>query len=647
MKQTKKISHKKPIRKRTFRKQTRNVHKKSRNKSYKKIKGGDAGAQLRMECGYGKGNVVTVAKLLQDNTGIWGSSEIINAKNNYGSTPLHLACENGHIGVTKLLLEKGADVNASNNYGSTPLHLACESKTLYREKIVDFLISKNADINASDKNGNTPLHLACIEGYLIEVIALTKAGADVNAKGRYGNTPLHVLCKSNYKSELIKIIKTLVDENNANVNLVDDYGNTPLHIACGEEKKRIIVNLLIMAGANVNAEGADGNTPLHIACEKCNNSSIEQLVNAKGVDVNVKNTDGQTPLYIACGKCKIVVVEFLIEKGADLNACVLYEEGNMGVFRREFTYKIVHFLANDVNSKDMNLIDTRGMMPLHIACNSLEDETSETIIKLIEKGADVTSKIVKGNRAKTPMEKLNEMGKGNGKALDETPLSIVCKKGDTVLLKLIINTKEKVDSNSIDPKIINLENEYQTFNKTNQQISVKKMTPLHYAARYGTLEQVKFLIEKGADVKAEDSNSWTPLQHACGRSRDYRENVEVTQTLIEKMEKAERNRVLKNNYCHRTKMNLSSSFKKKPDSQISSSYSEKAASFGRNIRRMVNYINENDVDREIRLIDNEKWVMGTPERERERERERDIRRLNDEERSKYLTDKTIHSNTFF
>jgi ankyrin repeat protein len=36
-----------------------------------------------------------------------------------------LVCQNGYAEVVKALLEKGADVQAKNNVGKTPLHLAC------------------------------------------------------------------------------------------------------------------------------------------------------------------------------------------------------------------------------------------------------------------------------------------------------------------------------------------------------------------------------------------------------------------------------------------------------------------------------------------------------------------------------------------
>jgi len=48
----------------------------------------------------------------------------VNAKGNWGRTPLHLASWHNRIETAKLLLDRGADVEAKNEFGLTPWDFA-------------------------------------------------------------------------------------------------------------------------------------------------------------------------------------------------------------------------------------------------------------------------------------------------------------------------------------------------------------------------------------------------------------------------------------------------------------------------------------------------------------------------------------------
>ncbi len=50
----------------------------------------------------------------------------VNARDNDGGTPLHMAAAEGHKDVAELLLANKAEVNAKDNDGRTPLHLAAD-----------------------------------------------------------------------------------------------------------------------------------------------------------------------------------------------------------------------------------------------------------------------------------------------------------------------------------------------------------------------------------------------------------------------------------------------------------------------------------------------------------------------------------------
>ena len=51
----------------------------------------------------------------------------INAKDTDEQTPLHIACEKGHLPIVEYLLEKGADIEAKDKWQNTPLHFSFKS----------------------------------------------------------------------------------------------------------------------------------------------------------------------------------------------------------------------------------------------------------------------------------------------------------------------------------------------------------------------------------------------------------------------------------------------------------------------------------------------------------------------------------------
>jgi ankyrin repeat protein len=55
------------------------------------------------------------------------------------------------------LINNEVDVNAKDDYGCTPLHDAAEYSHL---EIAEMLINRNPEMNALDNNGDTPLDLA-------------------------------------------------------------------------------------------------------------------------------------------------------------------------------------------------------------------------------------------------------------------------------------------------------------------------------------------------------------------------------------------------------------------------------------------------------------------------------------------------------
>ena len=125
----------------------------------------------------------------------------VNAKNGYGTTPLHWAARKGHTDVAKLLIEHGADVNAKEDYrGETPLHWAKDAN------IAQVLIEHGADVKAKSRWDTTPLHEASSMGHTDVAKLLIDHGADMNAKDKDGRTPL-LWAAYNGHTDVVKILK--------------------------------------------------------------------------------------------------------------------------------------------------------------------------------------------------------------------------------------------------------------------------------------------------------------------------------------------------------------------------------------------------------------------------------------------------------
>jgi len=99
-----------------------------------------------------------------------------------GLTALIYAAVEGHTEIMKVLLEKGAKINGRSPWGQTALMLAAEVGEL---NVVRFLLEHGADVNARDiydLGGKTALMYAARWGHVEIVQALLDRGADFKIK---------------------------------------------------------------------------------------------------------------------------------------------------------------------------------------------------------------------------------------------------------------------------------------------------------------------------------------------------------------------------------------------------------------------------------------------------------------------------------
>ncbi|EOD27694.1 hypothetical protein EMIHUDRAFT_204618 [Emiliania huxleyi CCMP1516] len=91
------------------------------------------------------------------------SGQALSRRDGSGRTLLHHACEQGHEGAVRALVEAGCSVEAQDCDGRTPLHLAClnvgraSARGSDHLAIVRFLEESNASATTPDRFGRLPL----------------------------------------------------------------------------------------------------------------------------------------------------------------------------------------------------------------------------------------------------------------------------------------------------------------------------------------------------------------------------------------------------------------------------------------------------------------------------------------------------------
>jgi len=252
-----------------------------------------------------EGHVATARVLLDA-----GAS--INEVDKNDINPLFMAISNNHIDMARFLIERGANIHAKDWYGRTPLFAAIEMRNADmdyrsfeliqtpedRKVILDFiktLLEKGADPNIRvnetpplrswmyllggslawvDFTGQTPFLLAALSGDVSTMRLLLEYKADPMIATYGGTTPLMAA---------------------AGVNWV--YNQTYTE---GEPALLEAVKLCLELGMDVNAKNSMGLTPVMGAANRGSDSIIEFLV-SKGAKLDAKDNVGRTPYNWAEG----------------------------------------------------------------------------------------------------------------------------------------------------------------------------------------------------------------------------------------------------------------------------------------------------------------------------------------------------------
>jgi ankyrin len=306
----------------------------------------------------------------------------VNAKESWGNTTsLMWAVSEQHPAAVKMLIDHGADVNDRSNFvpsangrgfegsspvvggprpsaeenssGSlTPLMFAAREGDLESAKL---LVAAGADVNALDGDGKDVLGLAIFNGSYDVASFLIDNHSKVNqADAQRFTTLFWAVDRRNMETapnfpwvvttDPLPLIKKLLDAG-ANPNTV--VNNTPRG-RMREGTPRIVfatplmraafsgdlelVKLLLSYGADSGIVSKDNETVLMAAAGtgfipgyNKGRSAAERLEVVKllidlGQDVNAADNYGITPLMVAANIGDVPIIQYLIDKGADLSA---------------------------------------------------------------------------------------------------------------------------------------------------------------------------------------------------------------------------------------------------------------------------------------------------------------------------------------
>ncbi|CAB0044744.1 unnamed protein product [Trichogramma brassicae] len=281
-----------------------------------------------------------------------------------GDTPLHLALRRGNKKEAEFLLSRGANPNLVNATGKTAMFIVCnrwsnEDELLELAEMV-FESSeeqfKPLQLNVQDERGETALFRPLRRGEKQLVKLLLERGIDPNLANVDCEHALHQSFMRNYDVDMVRLIFEHSQEryHPLRINAQMKGGLTPLHVAALWNKHEV-VEFLLRRGADPNIANDHGETSVHHLCNYDHKPELFSRAqalfeicaeNGQSVRIDAQDNDGSTPLQWAVARHSPMIVDLLLDRGADLSSFVFptesyFNAGFRAVSRRRVEKKFI------------------------------------------------------------------------------------------------------------------------------------------------------------------------------------------------------------------------------------------------------------------------------------------------------------------
>ena len=346
----------------------------------------------------------------------------INARDTSGMTPLlhsvvqYMSEAGGviaHVEVVQFLLDRGADVSASDEQGDTALVKAVKAFRGSTD-IVQSLLVKGVPINAQNKKGTTALMIAAANGTENVVTILLEKGADLNLKDSEDSTALDYAVRDGQ----IKIARTLFSKSassksdyKSEAELLGAVNNAAL-LSAVTRSNLADVKTLLAGGANIETRSRGNDTPLMLAVQfSYGRDEVTNYLIEKGADLNAVDTNGNTALMLAINRNNGEAVKQLLAHKAAVDVLNKDRQSALHIAAAGVRAKFVAALlaakssvgassaGADVRGVEVDGLDAKGRTPLMLAADNEGFVPDEVMEVLLSNGAQINAQDPEGNTA--------------------------------------------------------------------------------------------------------------------------------------------------------------------------------------------------------------------------------------------------------